>query len=41
MKAVDGAYPLFGKAALDPPGRSPPRWRSATAPSAPPPIRRC
>ena len=42
MKAVDGAYPLFGAVVLDPPGAARRRcWRNATAPSAPPPIRCC
>ena len=41
MKAVDGAYPLFGQAVLDPPSRSATRWRNATAHSAPPPIPSC
>ena len=40
MKAVDGAYPLFGQAdARSRPARSPTRWRNATARSAPSPIR--
>ena len=42
MKAVDAAYPLYGAVeARSAAGRSPRRWRSATACSAPPPIRRC
>ena len=39
IKAVDGAYPLFGAVALGADGRScRTRWRSATALSAPPSI---
>ena len=41
MKAVDGAYPLFGAARLDPRCRSPTHSPRATACSAPPPIRCC
>ena len=41
MKAVDGAYPLYGAAQLDPAGPArKPRSPSATASSAPLPIRR-
>ena len=41
IKAVDGAYPLYGAVALDPDGALPTRSRGATASTAPPPIQRC
>ena len=41
IKAVDAAYPLYGAVALEPQSSLAARWRSATACSAPRPIRRC
>ena len=41
LKAVDAAYPLYGTVRPSRRSRSPRCWRSATARSAPPPIRRC
>ena len=42
LKAVDGAYPLYGAVKLDPRHAARPRrWRSATARSARRSIRRC
>ena len=41
LKAVDGSYPLYGTVTLEPTCRSPTRWRSAAARSAPRSIRRC